>query len=1085
MSSNEDECNDGETSLGLSQKKRRMQRACDVCRKKKIRCDGVQTLGNPCSNCVSSRFDCTYVEEAKKRSPPKGYIESLESRVEKLDKLERLLRRLCPDQAVYNQLYASLDSNQSTIERPPIDPSTLVGGIASKSQPNASTIEKVTSAIQGAMEDKSDSPRSDVDNPGEEDPTLILADNLKRMALTSSDQFFGKSSGAMLIRSAFELRKEYMENEPRFNDPLKPALKSVRPEFWGSKPWECKFDVTAPPKYKFPDLDLARHCIDLYFLHSNLYLPLLHRPTFEKSVEEGLHLQNDNFAPVFLLVCAVGARYSDDPRVRLDGVDSIHSAGWKWFEQVQIMKLTMLALPTLYDLQLHCLGILYLQSASAPQCCWTLAGAGIRLAQDIGVHRRKVHDHTLTTDAELWKRAFWVLVCYDRIFSSSLGRSCAIQDEDFDLDLPVDCDDEYWEHPDPEKCFKQPPNKPSSVTSFILYIKLHQVHAFALRTIYSINQSKILLGFVGQHWEQHVVTELDSALNKWVDSVPDHLRWDPNREDPVFFNQSVLLYATYYHIQIIIHRPFIPSPSKPSPLSFPSLAICTNAARSCSHIIDIHRKRRIVPLTVTQMPIFTSGIVLLLSVWGGKRSGLLLDPNKEMADVHKCMKALKASEDRLGTSGRLWDVLNELASVGELPLPQTSPSPGTKRDRGSDHPLSTTAGNLSSTLVSQNETPRVIVGSRRVGTQPSFTNQTQRMQTHLPPHQQSPAAPPPSGTSISHMVPPPSQHTPSDPTMSNYTNADPPLFSLPVYGSELGRLPLHGQLNFSSQAHLSHPQTHTPLQDSHTNYRYNVPSDTVAHGDERSEPTFYVGSNQVNSPYWLQYAPALPQQQQQQHAPSHHHASLGSSVGGFSSTSGMNSTTQGQVAHNTFDSTTGTTTYTPQRTSAGTSAYSSEPMGLSIPSSEPSSIVPALPQSGTNSSMEKMDGGMGLVSTPDHSVGHYHWQYRHQHQGVTPQQGQQSFPFTVDNDTVEILSNVPTGLNDWSTFLTNFGESAHGHIQDYSGGLYQHPHPPQQGVPRQHEQQPFSYPLNGDIGSNVPTGFESDNGVQTLRTSFN
>lgn len=69
------------------------------------------------------------------------------------------------------------------------------------------------------------------------------------------------------------------------------------------------------------------------------------------------------------------------------------------------------------------------------------------------------------------------------------------------------------------------------------------------------------------------------------------VRWDPNRENEDFFNQSVSLYTSYYHLQILIHRPFIPSPRKPSPLSFPSLAICTNAARSCSHVVDIKRKR--------------------------------------------------------------------------------------------------------------------------------------------------------------------------------------------------------------------------------------------------------------------------------------------------------------------------------------------------------------------------------------------------------------------------------------------------------------------------------------------------------------
>ena len=57
-------------------------------------------------------------------------------------------------------------------------------------------------------------------------------------------------------------------------------------------------------------------------------------------------------------------------------------------------------------------------------------------------------------------------------------------------------------------------------------------------------------------------------------------------KDSDFLNQSACLYAAYYTVQIVVHRPFIPSPRKPSPLSFPSLAICTNAARSCIHVLD-------------------------------------------------------------------------------------------------------------------------------------------------------------------------------------------------------------------------------------------------------------------------------------------------------------------------------------------------------------------------------------------------------------------------------------------------------------------------------------------------------------------
>lgn len=55
----------------------------------------------------------------------------------------------------------------------------------------------------------------------------------------------------------------------------------------------------------------------------------------------------------------------------------------------------------------------------------------------------------------------------------------------FDLDLPIECDDEYWETPDPEQAFKQPHNKPSVLAYFNCFLKLNQVLAFSLRTIVS------------------------------------------------------------------------------------------------------------------------------------------------------------------------------------------------------------------------------------------------------------------------------------------------------------------------------------------------------------------------------------------------------------------------------------------------------------------------------------------------------------------------------------------------------------------------------------------------------------------------
>lgn len=94
----------------------------------------------------------------------------------------------------------------------------------------------------------------------------------------------------------------------------------------------------------------------------------------------------------------------------------------------------------------------------------------------------------------------------DRNLSSALGRPCCIQDEEYvnaactfaslylqnssyDLDFPVECDDEYWYTDDPSLAFKQPPGKPSKVSFFRHFIKLCQIHGRALRTIVRLSEA--------------------------------------------------------------------------------------------------------------------------------------------------------------------------------------------------------------------------------------------------------------------------------------------------------------------------------------------------------------------------------------------------------------------------------------------------------------------------------------------------------------------------------------------------------------------------------------------------------------------
>src|ERR1700720_2158623 len=61
------------------------------------------------------------------------------------------------------------------------------------------------------------------------------------------------------------------------------------------------------------------------------------------------------------------------------------------------------------------------------------------------------------------------------------------------------------------------------------------------------------------------------------------------------------------------------------------------------------------------------------------------------------------------------DVLCELASAGDFPLPQPSPPSNNKRERGADSPISASSVATSSTSSPGfSEAPRAIAGSRRV-----------------------------------------------------------------------------------------------------------------------------------------------------------------------------------------------------------------------------------------------------------------------------------------------------------------------------------------------------------------------------------
>ncbi|KAJ7662628.1 fungal-specific transcription factor domain-containing protein [Mycena polygramma] len=589
------------------------KRACDMCRRKKRRCDG----GERCTHCRKRDLTCTYLEPAAVRLVA-AHRSNLEEAYDS-DYVVNLKLRLQEAEASLREL---------SYREPPLFVKTIRGLVKpfAPSHPDDAAF-------------------------------LDIADSFRTLSIGSpvpDPGFQGKSSAAMLVTAVVTVRSGAETPEPRRGR----HGNRTTPKPWTLKPWEL---AVQEHDLSFPEEHLMTLLVSLYFSNVNAFLPLLHRPMFEQCMGERLYAHDLRFGKVVLLVCALGSLYLDDPSLR-GGREQL---AWRWYDQVELCGHLLRKQPTLSDIQAYCLAVNFLQRTSNPRFAWSLAGFGLRLAQDIGVHRRNTRSSQTTPDEELQRRAFWILMILDAQLSGMLGRSAVLDAVEADIGMPCDYDDEYWQPSGPGR---QPEGKPSVLAFFICLINLYRLLHFILRSSYTIRANHIRTGTLDSLAK--IVVEYDAALDKWFSSIPKHRTWSPflyslpGREQPdmLFFEQSAVLHCFYYYVRILAHRPFIPavhSMMEPNP---DALGICTEAARACIQVADIHRRRRPNnPLLFSQIAVFTAAMILLLDEWSP--SPERCSPEEDTELIHASIDILKTQQERWPSCGFFITVLERLLSV--------------------------------------------------------------------------------------------------------------------------------------------------------------------------------------------------------------------------------------------------------------------------------------------------------------------------------------------------------------------------------------------------------------------------------------
>lgn len=142
----------------------RIAQACDRCRSKKIRCDGVRPC---CSQCANVGFECRTSDKLSRRAFPRGYTESLEERVRQLEAEVRELKDL-------------LDEKDEKID--------MLSKMHGRRRPS------IGSAASPATREKKDAA------PPEKEDTFRVQASPLLLDIENSDSFFmGASSGRTFI----------------------------------------------------------------------------------------------------------------------------------------------------------------------------------------------------------------------------------------------------------------------------------------------------------------------------------------------------------------------------------------------------------------------------------------------------------------------------------------------------------------------------------------------------------------------------------------------------------------------------------------------------------------------------------------------------------------------------------------------------------------------------------------------------------------------------------------------------------------------------------------------------------------------
>ncbi|PWY92838.1 hypothetical protein BO70DRAFT_392218 [Aspergillus heteromorphus CBS 117.55] len=484
----------------------RLAKACNTCRRKKVKCDGKRPV---CSSCRAFDLECAYQDVVDRPNrASRAYAQALEQRIERLQ--EQLQR---PNR--------SGDGPGPSMRG--TSPSGLSRSDAVSSQPSHPENGEPLSEHNTLIDEDDFHPSS----AGEaNDQAYILNAQDGRMRYYGASSAFGAFSSTVGSGSENQTWTGAQQRVPQRRASVWPLTS------WVPNILQDGLDrrISEP----LPSRNETMQLVSEFMATFNQAIPLFDEKSFMRSVDRQYSWKPDDSASWWIsLNIALAIAYKERTHASSD-------AGDNWKRSMGHVKNALNAVGEVFlqnsDLSAvqGLLGLaLYFQGTPNPQALFMFAATAMRLAHSIGLHRDTASSIPSPED-EQRRRTYWIAFHLDADISIRVGRPPVQDTEDYDTRLPADV-------PHDEKGIIT--IEDTQVNFFRLLVQLSLVQRLVYRHLYTVTARR--------QPKEKLIEELkacEQALLDWKSLIPPRLqpqclfKWESH-----YFAQHFLRLHLAYH----------------------------------------------------------------------------------------------------------------------------------------------------------------------------------------------------------------------------------------------------------------------------------------------------------------------------------------------------------------------------------------------------------------------------------------------------------------------------------------------------------------------------------------------------------